>query len=104
MHKSGIKNIKNIYDEVRSDEEIASGRFGATAANPNQIYSKSDRKKEFKDEARDRLKRDAERGSYASDEAETDKGQFLSKGGKVSSASSRADGIAQRGKTKGRML
>lgn len=28
----------------------------------------------------------------------------MKKGGKVSSASSRADGIAQRGKTKGRML
>ena len=32
-----------------------------------------------------------------------DQGQFLKKGGKVTSASSRGDGIAQRGKTKGRM-
>jgi hypothetical protein len=31
-------------------------------------------------------------------------GKGMKKGGKVSSASSRADGIAQRGKTKGRML
>jgi hypothetical protein len=31
-------------------------------------------------------------------------GQPMKKGGKVSSASSRADGCAQRGKTKGRMV
>ena len=32
------------------------------------------------------------------------KGKDYAKGGKVSSASSRADGIAKRGKTKGRMV
>jgi hypothetical protein len=33
-----------------------------------------------------------------------DKSKLMKKGGKVSSASSRADGIAQRGKTRGRMV
>ena len=40
--------------------------------------------------------------SAAQDAAKSSKG--MKKGGKVSSASSRADGIAQRGKTKGRMV
>lgn len=35
---------------------------------------------------------------------EKSKAKGMKKGGKVSSASSRADGIAQRGKTKGRMV
>ena len=59
--------------------------------------------KEGMEAARKRLKSDSEKGRYASDEAETDKGQFLKKGGKVGSASKRADGIAQRGKTRGMM-
>jgi len=37
-------------------------------------------------------------------EAERRKQSGMKKGGKVSSASSRADGCAQRGKTKGRMV
>lgn len=49
-------------------------------------------------------------GSYAYDPASKNKSGRVSyrrefnEGGKVSSASSRADGIAQRGKTKGRMI
>lgn len=35
---------------------------------------------------------------------ESRRGQGMKKGGKVSSASKRADGIAQRGKTRGRMI
>jgi len=35
---------------------------------------------------------------------ESRRGQGMKKGGKVSSASARADGIAQRGKTRGRMV
>lgn len=56
----------------------------------------------------ERLKDSSDRGEYAVPEA-GDLGQFLKKGGKVKrmaaggSASKRADGIAQRGKTKGRM-
>jgi hypothetical protein len=97
------KEIKDVYAAVMDDEEIASGRFGATKTNPDQMYSRSDRKKEGMEAARKRLKSDSEKGRYASDEAETDKGQFLKKGGKVGSASKRADGIAQRGKTRGMM-
>ena len=50
---------------------------------------------------RELLKRSNEREFAAPDYG--DQGQFLKKGGKVSSASSRGDGIAKRGKTKGRM-
>ena len=53
--------------------------------------------------AADRLRKDSDKGRFAMP-GQGDQGQFLKKGGKVSSASKRADGIAQRGKTKGRML
>jgi hypothetical protein len=86
-----------------------------------------------RDAAKERLKADALRGRYVSDVEDEeglpmgDMGQFLetpktylrpkeqqmktggnvkgyAKGGKVSSASNRADGCAQRGKTKGRFV
>jgi hypothetical protein len=50
-----------------------------------------------------RLEKDSDEGRFAAP-GQGDQGQFLKKGGKVSSASSRGDGIAKRGKTKGRML
>jgi hypothetical protein len=50
-----------------------------------------------------RLRKDSEQGRYANPEFDGDLGQFLKKGGSVSSASSRADGIAQRGKTRGKI-
>jgi len=100
----GNKEIKDVYANVRDDEEIASGRLGTTKTNPEGVYNRSDRLKENMEKARKRLMSDSEKGRYASDEAETDKGQFLNKGGKVASASKRADGIAQRGKTKGRYI
>ncbi len=51
---------------------------------------------------RELLKR-SEEGEFAVP-GQGDQGQFLKKGGKVSSASNRGDGIAQRGKTKGKYL
>ena len=68
-----------------------------------------------------RLRKDSDQGRYANPEFGGDLGQFLmspgrrvrtvngveeeyKKGGKVGSASKRADGIASKGKTKGRML
>jgi hypothetical protein len=57
------------------------------------------------------IARSAQRDAAEEEEAErqreleeTAQAQPMKKGGKVSSASSRADGCAQRGKTKGRML
>ena len=51
----------------------------------------------------------ADRAAKAGREAEEEvrremRGRTMAKGGKVSSASKRADGIAQRGKTRGRMI
>ena len=58
--------------------------------------------------AASRLKQDSDKGQYAVP-GQGDLGQFMKKGGAVKkmasggSASKRADGIAQRGKTRGRM-
>lgn len=68
--------------------------------------------------AANRLRKDSEQGRYANPEFGGDLGQFLmspgrrvrtveqeyKKGGIVSSASKRADGCAQRGKTRGKMV
>ena len=60
-------------------------------------------------EAENELKRESSRGGKAAARDTSLRGKFremtgYKKGGKVSSASSRGDGIAQRGKTKGRMV
>lgn len=52
-----------------------------------------------RDAARSAAEEEREKAMLASAE-----GKPMKKGGKVSSASSRADGCAQRGKTKGRMV
>jgi hypothetical protein len=49
-----------------------------------------------------RLRKDSDKGEFAAP-GQGDQGQFYKKGGEVSSASKRGDGIAKRGKTKGRM-
>jgi hypothetical protein len=88
---------KNRYKEIRDDEFMAGSRsFGQGPAN-----------------AYKRLQEASASGEYASPslnrgEAEDqipagDLGQFFKKGGVVS-ASRRADGIAQRGKTRGKMV
>ena len=49
--------------------------------------------------------RAAKAGREAEDEVRREmRGRTMAKGGKVSSASARADGCAQRGKTRGRMV
>ena len=65
----------------------------------------------MQNEAPDALARAAivDRAAKAGREAEAEvkremRGRTMAKGGKVSSASARADGIAQRGKTRGRMV
>ena len=51
--------------------------------------------------AAERLRKDSDKGRFAMP-GQGDQGQFLKKGGMT--ASKRADGIAQRGKTRGRMV
>lgn len=96
---------KKIYNAIRDDEKMAR-RTDVRGSNVA---------------AGMRLRKDSDQGRYANPEFGGDLGQFLmspgrrvrnvngveeeyKKGGKVSSASRRADGIAKKGKTKGRML
>lgn len=61
------------------------------------IKVEAERRKQKRAEAGKNFKENMESGRV------DEMGNAYKKGGKVSSASSRADGIAQRGKTKGRM-
>ncbi len=92
---------KDMYKAIRADEELAR-RTDVRGSNLAAAM---------------RLRKDSDQGRYANPEFGGDLGQFLmtpgrkvrtveqeyKKGGKVSSASKRADGIAQRGKTRGKL-
>jgi hypothetical protein len=82
--------------QPKSDKEMIGRNIMAAAGMSQEQAGTSDLSKELK-ELGDQYKREA-RGTVRPPEEEK-----LSSGGKVSSASKRADGIAQRGKTKGRM-
>jgi hypothetical protein len=65
------------------------------------MYKQNEEKNDAKDAEIEALKKQASQGAAGTQAVA---GQGMKKGGKVSSASSRGDGIAQRGKTKGRMV
>ena len=75
---------------------VAAGKFGkenrgfALGLLPGLAY-----KDEYRDDEEERIAREAAMNAPR---------QGMKKGGKVASASKRADGCAQRGKTKGRMV
>ena len=82
--------------QPKSEKEMIGRNIMAAAGMSQEQAGTSDLSKELK-ELSDQYKREA-RGTVRPPEEEK-----LSKGGKVSSASKRGDGIAKRGKTKGRM-
>jgi hypothetical protein len=77
-----------------SGKEILENTIGSTSI-AGKLYMDDKKKRE----------EEAAKAAAASQPAGTQAvaGQGMKKGGKVSSASSRADGIAQRGKTRGKM-
>ena len=84
--------------QPKSDKEMIGRNIMAAAGMSQEQAGTSDLSKELK-ELSDQYKREA-RGTVRPSEDE----EKLSKGGKVSSASKRGDGIAQRGKTRGKCL
>jgi hypothetical protein len=111
---------KTYENKVRLQEAIVSGQAGRPNSDrinlgtyvpgfeEGKTVSREEALKGL-DEADSELKRESSRGGKAAARDTSLRGKFreitgYKKGGKVSSASSRADGIAQRGKTKGRMV
>jgi hypothetical protein len=84
--------------QPKSEKEMIGRNIMAAAGMSQEQAGTSDLSKELK-ELGDQYKRES-RGTVPAAEKE----EKLKKGGSVSSASRRADGIAQRGKTKGRMV
>ena len=91
-----IKDYENIMDDVAEVEE-------GIYTDPKTGKQMSKVRGLGPSMAARRLEKDSDEGRFAAP-GQGDQGQFFKKGGKVSSASSRGDGIAKRGKTKGRML
>lgn len=90
------KSKARSYEDIKADEILASSR--SYGRGPIEAYK--------------RLQKDSEEGTYASPvkqrgsedfEPAGDLGKYFAKGGVVS-ASKRADGCAQRGKTRGKMV
>jgi hypothetical protein len=90
------KSKARSYEDIKADEILASSR--SYGQGPIEAYK--------------RLQKDSEEGTYASPvkqrgsedfEPAGDLGKYFAKGGVVS-ASKRADGCAQRGKTRGKMV
>jgi hypothetical protein len=110
---------KNYEDKVRLQEAMFSGRVNKPNSDrinldtyvpgfeEGRVASKEEALKGFR-EAENELKRESSRGGKAAERDTSLRGKFremtgMKKGGKVKSASARADGIAQRGKTRGMM-
>jgi len=87
-YKDIMKDVAEVEDGIYTDPKTGKQMSRIRGLGPSM--------------AAQRLEKDSAKGRFAMP-GQGDLGQFLKKGGKVSSASNRADGIAQRGKTKGRM-
>jgi hypothetical protein len=87
-HKDIMEDVAEVEENIYVDPETGKQLSRVRGLRPSM--------------AAERLRKDSDKGQFAAP-GQGDQGQFYKKGGKVSSASSRADGIAQRGKTRGRM-
>ena len=110
---------KEYEDKVRLQEAIVSGQAGRPNSDRLNLDTYVPGFEEGKTvsheealrglrEADNELKRESSRGGKAAERDTSLRGKFremtgMKKGGKVKSASARADGIAQRGKTRGMM-
>lgn len=110
---------KDYEDKVRLQEAMFSGRVGKPSSDrinldtyvpgfeDGRVVGKEEALKGFR-EADNELKRESSRGGKAAARDTSIRGKIremtgYKKGGAVKSASARADGIAQRGKTRGMM-
>ncbi len=94
---SGIKVDKDYDDKVKKYKEVYNKRDTSTPVN-QALYNVADAVPEP-------IQKFGRGWGLSENKAQLEaKGEGLKAGGKVSSASKRADGIAQRGKTKGTMV
>ena len=85
----------NEFQGEKTMRKIARGLGGVLLGAPAAMYKDATGTR-LSDEEKDELRREVTRGNKGEDS--------YKKGGKVSSASKRGDGIAQRGKTRGKMI
>jgi hypothetical protein len=99
VDKSGLGNMVDKAVNARDKVELSKG---SKERLQDEDLSEMRRDIDSNEKARRAYSGRYEDGTRLPDE-DSYKGDGMKKGGKVSSASKRADGIAQRGKTKGRM-
>ena len=96
----GKKVMENAPSEYANELQRELGRAKTMKAINSQPIEKGPSKQSMQDAADEAMRRKEERAPTTRSEM----GKMFKKGGKVGSASKRADGIAQRGKTKGRIV
>jgi hypothetical protein len=87
-HKDIMDDVAEVEKNIYVDPDTGEQRSKVRGLRPSM--------------AAERLRKDSDKGSFANP-GQGDLGQFYKKGGKVST-SKRGDGIAKRGKTKGRYI
>lgn len=87
---------ENSFEKYMQDPETLGGKF------QKQIMKVAQERGRLVGEREDRLQ--SERAQKQYEVQDKQEGRKMKAGGKVSSASSRADGCAVKGKTKGRMV
>jgi hypothetical protein len=101
IERPGKRELKEILSSDTTGPRNLLRGVGAVAATP-YFAAKDAMGTRLSNEAKSELKREVTRGNKGEDEYGTRPEDFK-KGGKVRSASSRADGIATKGKTRGKM-
>ena len=96
----GKKVMENAPSEYANELQRELGRAKTMKAVNSQPIEKGPSKQSMQDAADEAMRRKEERAPTTRSEM----GKMFKKGGKVSSASKRADGCAIRGKTKGRIV
>jgi hypothetical protein len=84
-------------------EKVGIG-VGTVAAIPTAVQLGNDMAYQVRETPETRERKESERLQKQYEAQDKQEGRGMKKGGKVSSASKRADGIAVRGKTKGKMV
>jgi len=86
----------NKFEKYMQDPETIGGKFN------NYMLNLVREKNRSIEEGNERIKNERRQKQYEYQDKQ--EGREMKKGGKVSSASKRADGIAVRGKTRGKMI
>lgn len=99
LREGTVNKVRRLFGDSGYGTSLGAGAQAAGRATSNAAWERGESLREMEPEVRQDM-----REAAAEERREAKEPRGMKKGGKVSSASSRADGIAKRGKTRGRMV